>query len=67
MWLEIGKYVLLLLFTAGIVWERFRRMRADVNGLGRKFRKMDKNLTIALLELADSEEQRKVIRDLFRE
>ncbi|MBZ5700244.1 MAG: hypothetical protein LAN84_00195 [Acidobacteriia bacterium] len=67
-------YLLSLTFGAGGAYYMIKQSRKDVNGLGRKvngeIRKSNsrhQNITLALMSLANSDEQRQYIAELLRE
>jgi hypothetical protein len=59
---EYLKFALEAAFIVGFFWAGWRRLTKDVNGLGRKVRRMQAYLT----ETASQEERRR-LTDLFKD
>lgn len=49
------------IFSAGMFYARVAQMRKDINGIGGKSRRFEKNLTLVLLVMTESKEDREMI------
>ena len=47
-----------LVFGAGVAWAGLRQNKRDINSVGGKQRRFEKNLVLALLVIADKREDR---------
>jgi hypothetical protein len=58
---EIGWALVGAVFAAGGLYARIGQMRKDINGIGGKSRRFEKNLTLVLLVMTDKKEDREMI------
>jgi hypothetical protein len=56
-WLKAAYIVVGTIFAVGVGWGTFKRIVKDVNGIGKRTRKMDVNTKLALMAMCRPEER----------
>lgn len=62
----VAGFVAGIVFGAGGAWAVLQRMRRDLNGLGRAYRRDVGNLTLWLLTVTERREDRELLARLLR-
>jgi hypothetical protein len=62
-----GASLVALIFSAGGFYFGVRRMRKDLNGVGGRQRKMDRNFVLILMVICNKREDRELIATLMKE
>jgi hypothetical protein len=55
------------IFALGVAWAVLRQTRRDLNGLGRRTKRVDTNLILWLLVVTEKREDRALLVELLRE
>jgi hypothetical protein len=58
---ELAWAVLGAIFAAGAFYARVSQMRKDINGIGGKSRRFEKNMTLVLMVMTERKEDREMI------
>lgn len=56
-----------VIFGAGGAFALFRRMQKDLNGLGGRQRRLEKNLTLALMVVLEERRDRELLAQFLKE
>jgi hypothetical protein len=65
--LKIAWGLAVAIFTAGGAWVGQKLLRKDVNGIGRRLRKLEVNTKLGIVASCEDRETRWRLVDLFRE
>jgi hypothetical protein len=56
-----------LIFAAGVAWSALKQTKKDVNGVGARQRKFEKNCLLALLVISEKREDRELLAQFLKE
>jgi hypothetical protein len=65
--MNLSEWIVGGIFGAGGLWFLVRQMRKDVNGIGARQRRFEKNVLLWAMKQTEKEEDRRWLADLFRE
>jgi hypothetical protein len=60
-------WIITLIFAAGGAWAMFRQTRKDLNGIGARTRRFEKNLLLALMVTTEKREDRELLARFLKD